>query len=64
MYFRKAVSKTLSFSTKNAEIKISTKISVISKIRCIIYRSVTNSLQTRTVPFPDEEKILEQVDGG
>ena len=36
----------------------------MSKIRILIYRPGLHNLQTRTVSFPDQEKVLEKVDGG
>ena len=36
----------------------------ISKIKTIIYRPSIYNLQTRTVTFPHQEKLLEKVDGG
>ena len=32
--------------------------------KIIIYRPGIYNIQTRTVAFPDQEKLLEQVDGG
>ena len=36
----------------------------ISKIKTIIYRPSIYNLQTRTVTFPHQEKLIEKVDGG
>ena len=36
----------------------------MSKIRSITYRPDLHDLQTRTVSFPEQEKLIEKVDGG
>ena len=44
--------------------QILSKISDMSKIRSITYRPGLHDLQTRTVSFPEQEKLIEKVDGG
>ena len=39
-------------------------MSDMSGIRGIIYRFGINNLQSRIVSFPDQERLLEKVDGG
>ena len=39
------------------------KVLDMPKIRSITYRPDTYNLQTTILSFPDEEKLLEQVDG-
>ena len=61
-YLKKAKSRTLSLFTKNSQIK-----KIIQNFGHVQDKSIDRPEiieQTRTVTFPDQEKLLEKVDGG
>ena len=63
IYLTKAISRTLSLCTKNTSIPILLKLLNMSKMTNTIYRPETFNLQTKIILFPDQQKILKQVDG-
>ena len=62
IYLRKAKSRTLSLFTKHSNINIVQNFGHIQN-KSIIYRTGIYNLQSRTVTFPDQEKLLKKVDG-
>ena len=63
VYFTKARRRALPLFTKNTQRKKLPKVWDMSKIRYIISRPDTYNMQTRIILFPDQEKLLQQVDG-
>ena len=55
---------TKSTFAKNNQMSMLPKILDKSKIRCVIYKPDIYNLQARPVSFPDQEKLLKQVDSG
>ena len=55
---------TKSTFAKNNQMSMLPKILDESKIRCVIYKPDIYNLQARPVSFPDQEKLLKQVDSG
>ena len=49
-------------STKDNHINLAQNFGHVQN-KSMIYLSGINNLQTRTVSFPDQEKVLEKVDG-